>query len=86
MITDGRIWLPSHIYFSMTIGAIVHEYKIWFAIQNFIDEFPYRDIYVFGPVPPAEIDLLMTLNYRDLETRLAVLRKCEIIVKDGAKI
>lgn len=71
MITDGRIWLPSHIYFTMTIDNVVHDFKIWFAIQNFIDEFPYRDIYVFGPVPPEQIDLLMTLNYRDLEKRLA---------------
>lgn len=71
MVTDGSIWLPSHIYFSMTIGAVVHEFKIWFAIKNLLDEFPYRDIYVFGPVPPAETDLLMTLNYKELATRLA---------------
>ena len=71
MTTDGSIWLPAHIDFTMKIGTVVHDFKIWFAIKNLVDEFPYRDIYVFGPVPPSDIDSLMTLNYRDLAAHLA---------------
>lgn len=71
MVTNGRVWLPSSINFELTKNNVVHEFKIWFALENYLTEFPYRDIYVFGPVPPAEIDLLIDLNYRDLATRLA---------------
>lgn len=71
MVTDGKIWLPASINFELTKSNVVHEFKIWFALENYLNEFPYRDIYVFGPVPPEEIDLLADLNYRDLATRLA---------------
>lgn len=71
MVTNSTIWLPSHIDFTYTVNDVVHEFKIWFAIDNFINEFPYRDIYVIGPVPPEEIDSLLDLNYKDLQKRLA---------------
>ena len=71
MVTDGRVWLPASIQFELTKNNVVHDFKIWFALDNYLNEFPYRDIYVFGPVPPEEIDLLADLNYRDLTARLA---------------
>lgn len=71
MVTDGRVWLPASVQFELTKNNVVHDFKIWFALENYLNEFPYRDVYVFGPVPPEEIDLLADLNYRDLSARLA---------------
>ena len=71
MKTDGRVWLPASLYFSVTVETVVHEFKLWFAIENLLNEFPYRDIYVFGPVPPTEIDILLTYNYKELAARFA---------------
>lgn len=71
MVSNGQVYLPSHIEFTLTKNDVKHEFKIWFALANFLVEYPYRDIYVFGPVPPEEIDLLITSNYKELEERFA---------------
>lgn len=71
MVTNGSVYLPSHIEFVLVKNNVEHEFKIWFALENFLTEFPYRDIYVFGPVPPDQIDLLLTSNYKELAARFA---------------
>lgn len=71
MITNNQIWLPRHLQFTVTRNNIEHEFKIWFAVENFLEEFPYREIYVFPPLPPAESDSLFKLNYKELQKRLA---------------
>ena len=70
MVTNSSIWLPSSIQFTVTKNNVEHEFKIWFANEYFQEEFPYVDFYVFGPVPPEEIDLLVTLDYKRLRERL----------------
>lgn len=71
MKTNGKVYLPSHIEVAITVNSVEHEFKVWFALENFLVEFPYRDIYVFGPVPPTEIDVLLSSNYKELTTRFA---------------
>lgn len=71
MKTNGKVYLPSHIDVAITVNSVEHEFKIWFALENFLVEFPYRDIYVFGPVPPTEIDILLSSNYKELTARFA---------------
>lgn len=71
MVTNGSVYLPAHIQFTLTVNSVIHDFKIWFALENFKTEFPYRDIYVFPPVPPSEIDVLIEYNYKELQERFA---------------
>lgn len=70
MVTNGAIWLPSSVTFTLEVGAIVHEFKIWYANAAFAEEFPYREIYVFQPIPVDSIDFLAENNYREVRNRL----------------
>jgi hypothetical protein len=70
MITNNSIWLPSSIEFSLKVGTVTHDFRIWLANEYFAAEFPYRDIYVVGPVPPSEIDYLADKNYKQVKERL----------------
>lgn len=72
MVTNGKVYLPAHIQFTLTVDKVEHDFKVWFALENFKGEFPYRDIYVFPPVPPSEIDILLTYNYKELQARFAL--------------
>lgn len=70
MITNNSIWLPSSIEFSLKVGTVTNDFRIWFANDYFAVEFPYREIYVVGPVPPTEIDYLADKNYKQVKERL----------------
>lgn len=71
MVTNGNIYLPAHIELTIPVDGVAHDFRVWFAVDNFLAEFPYRDIFVFGPVPPDEIDILLTDNYKQLAERFA---------------
>ncbi|QDJ96946.1 virion structural protein [Aeromonas phage D3] len=70
MVTNSTIWLPSSINFTYEAGGVVHEFKIWMANAAFALEFPYREIYVVGPIPPGDIDYLAEHNYKEVQNRL----------------
>lgn len=70
MVTNNSIWLPSSIDFNLTVNGVECGFKIWFANEYFAVEFPYREIYVIGPVPPDEIDYLADKNFQQVKTRL----------------
>lgn len=70
MVTNGAVWLPSSINFTLEVGGVIHEFKIWFANAAFKDEFPYREIYVFHPIAIGGIDFLAEKNYREIHNRL----------------
>lgn len=71
MVTNNAIWLPSSINFTYSVGAVKHEFKIWFANDYFSVEFPYREIYVIHPIPIQDIDFLADSNYKQVADRLA---------------
>lgn len=71
MVTNNAIWLPSSISFTLTVGKVTNEFKIWFANEFFRVEFPYREIYVVHPIPIDDIDFLATKNYKQVAQRLA---------------
>lgn len=71
MVTNGKVYLPAHIELTIPVNGVEHDFRVWFAVDNFLVEFPYRDIFVFGPVPPDEIDILLTYNYKQLTERFA---------------
>lgn len=70
MVTNSTIWLPSSISFSYETGGVVHEFKVWMANAAFAIEFPYREIYVFHPIPIGDIDFLASHNYKEVYNRL----------------
>lgn len=71
MATNSTVWLPSSINFTYETGGVVHEFKIWMANAAFFNEFPYREIYVFHPIPIGDIDYLAEHNYKEVQIRLA---------------
>lgn len=66
MVTNNAIWLPSSISFTLKVGTVTSDFKIWFANEYFAVEFPYREIYVIHPVPIADIDSLADQNYKQV--------------------
>lgn len=70
MITNSAVWLPSSIGFTYEVGGVVHEFKIWMANAQFEVEFPYREIYIFHPIPIGNIDFLAENNYIQVRNRL----------------
>lgn len=70
MVTNSAVWLPSSISFTFEVGGVVHEFKIWMANAQFAVEFPYREIYVFDPIPTSDIDFLAESNYLQVRNRL----------------
>lgn len=70
MITNNAIWLPSSISFTLEVGGVTNEFKIWFANEYFRVEFPYREIYVIHPIPIDDIDFLAEKNYKQVKIRL----------------
>lgn len=70
MVTNSTVWLPSSINFTYEASGVVHEFKVWMANAAFAVEFPYREIYVFHPVPIGDIDYLAEHNYKEVYNRL----------------
>lgn len=66
MVTNNAIWLPSSISFTLKVGDVTNDFKIWFANEYFAVEFPYREIYVIHPVPIANIDALADQNFKQV--------------------
>lgn len=66
MVTNNAIWLPSSITFTLKVGDVTNDFKIWFANEYFAVEFPYREIYVIHPVPIANIDALVDKNFKQV--------------------
>jgi hypothetical protein len=67
MVTNNAIWLPSSIRFTLTVGDVTCDFKIWFANEYFAVEFPYREIYVVHPIPITDIDSLADQNYKQVK-------------------
>lgn len=67
MVTNNAIWLPSSINFTLKVGDVESEFKIWLANEHFAVEFPYREIYVIHPVPITEIDALAEQNFKQVK-------------------
>lgn len=67
MVTNNEIWLPSSIDFTLTVGSVTANFKIWMANEYFAVEFPYRDIYVIHPIPITDIDSLAEKNFKQVK-------------------
>lgn len=72
MVTNSKIWLPGHIEGTLTLdsGDTV-DFKIWFANDAFLSEYPYCEITVALPLSDDNIDILATGNYQQMATALA---------------
>lgn len=66
MVTNNAIWLPSSISFTLKVGTVTHDFKIWLANEYFAVEFPYREIYVVHPIPITDIDSLADKNFKQV--------------------
>ena len=76
MVTNSVIWLPSYfegIHTTTPSGggqAERSEFRVWLANEYFVTGYPFRDISLVHPVPLAQIDQLLNLNYLQLAERL----------------
>lgn len=71
MVTNNTIWLPSFVKGTHTVSGAKHDFYVWLADAYFRDQYPKVSFTVVHPVPIADIDVLVNLNYQDLATRLA---------------
>lgn len=70
MVTNNAIWLPSFVRGNHIVGAAKQEFYFWMAESYFRDQYPLVSFTVVHPLPLAEIDKIIELNYQQLEQRV----------------
>ena len=80
MVTNNVVWLPSFIQGNHIVGGVKESFFLWFANQYFLTQYPAVSFTVVHPVPLTDIDQLMTLNYLQVEARLAL--ETPIVIED----
>lgn len=71
MVTNNRLWFPSFIFANHLVGGEKQPFYLWFANEYFRTQYPEVSFTIVHPLPLAEIDSLLTLNYQQLGARLA---------------
>lgn len=70
MVTNNNIWLPSFVRGNHIVGAEKQEFYLWMAEAYFRDQYPVISFTIVHPLPLAEIDKIIELNYQQLEERI----------------
>jgi hypothetical protein len=70
MVTDNTIWFPSFVQGNHIVNGESQSFYLWFANQYFLEQYPRVMFTIVHPVPLAEIDSLMDMNYQQLAARL----------------
>lgn len=73
MVTDSTIYLPSMVHGNHieTVDGqpVRHEFYLWFADEYFRRQYPNIIFTIIHPIPLAEIDSLMEMNYQQIKAR-----------------
>ncbi|UPT53953.1 hypothetical protein [Vibrio phage phiKT1019] len=70
MVTNSAIYLPSFVEIKFPTTDPVTA-RIWYATGHFESGYPYREVLVALPLPPKEMDFLLTHNHLEIEERLS---------------
>lgn len=80
MVTNNDIWFPSFVQGNHIVAGVKQSFYLWFANQYFLEQYPKVSFTVVHPVPLADIDQLMNMNYLQLEARFAL--ETPIVIED----
>jgi hypothetical protein len=72
MVTNNAVYFPSFIHGYHLVGAEKHEFYLWFSDAYFLDQYPKVSFTIVHPLPLEEMDSLMSMNYQQIEKRLAL--------------
>lgn len=71
MVTNSTVFMPSFVRGNHIVSGVKHDFILWFANQYFLTQYPRVSFIVVHPVPIADMDSLMGMNYQQVATRLA---------------
>lgn len=72
MVTNNAIWLPSYVTGKHIVGAEQQQFFMWMADAYFLIQYPYVSFTVLHPLPLAEMDTLMNMNYQQIGERFGL--------------
>jgi hypothetical protein len=72
MVTNNTYWMPSFVLGNHIVGAEKQQFILWLADAYFLDQYPEVSFAIVHPLPLTEMDTLMTLNFQQIEKRLAL--------------
>lgn len=69
MVTNNQIWFPSYVTGQLVSNSETQNYTIWFSDPYFRSQYPEVTFTIVHPIPLAEMDTLMSMNYQQIEDR-----------------
>lgn len=70
MVTNNRYWLPSFVQGNHVVGTEKQTFYLWFADAYFKRQYPLVSFAVVHPLDVKAMDLLMPMNYKQMQTLL----------------